>query len=152
MALFLIIKNLNFMVIFRKAGAFLEIYFQPNLSTYYHFYRPPADIQFLLKEGKKVEITLTSNDFNSAWNVQPENVNYNAHGVSPLSTTGTSCPSRWTPPQRRTSRRRRESSPTNPREETLERHSEIWTSRKHCARGRRNRVILLLFSNVLSAF
>ena len=41
----------------------------------------PEEVKEQLKEGKKVEITLTSNAFNSVWNVQPENVNYNAHGV-----------------------------------------------------------------------
>ena len=40
----------------------------------------PADAQEKLKRGEKVELTLTSKAFNSAWNVQPENVNYNAHG------------------------------------------------------------------------
>merc|ERR1712098_342395 len=33
-----------------------------------------------LLAGEKVDIVLTSKAFNSAWNVQPENPNYNAHG------------------------------------------------------------------------
>merc|ERR1711936_26857 len=33
-----------------------------------------------LLAGEKVDCVLTSKAFNSAWNVQPENINYNAHG------------------------------------------------------------------------
>ena len=40
----------------------------------------PADAQEKLRRGEKVELTLTSKAFNSAWNVQPESINYNAHG------------------------------------------------------------------------
>jgi len=40
----------------------------------------PESIQEDLKEGKSVDLVLTSKAMNSAWNVQPENVNYNAHG------------------------------------------------------------------------
>ena len=40
----------------------------------------PEDLQQRLKAGEKVDLVLTSKAFNSAWNVQPENVNYNAHG------------------------------------------------------------------------
>ena len=40
----------------------------------------PDDIRQKLEAGEKVDLTLTSKAFNSAWNVQPENPNYNAHG------------------------------------------------------------------------
>ena len=40
----------------------------------------PAELQKKLQAGENVDIVLTSKTFNSAWNVQPENVNYNAHG------------------------------------------------------------------------
>lgn len=40
----------------------------------------PDDLRKKLEDGEKVELTLTSKAFNSAWNVQPENPNYNAHG------------------------------------------------------------------------
>ena len=40
----------------------------------------PDDLRKKLQAGEKVELTLTSKAFNSAWNVQPENPNYNAHG------------------------------------------------------------------------
>ena len=40
----------------------------------------PDDLRQKLQDGEKVELTLTSKAFNSAWNVQPENPNYNAHG------------------------------------------------------------------------
>ena len=33
-----------------------------------------------MKEGKGVEMSLTSKALNTAWNVQPENIQYNAHG------------------------------------------------------------------------
>ena len=57
----------------------------------------PEEVKEQLKEGKKVELTLTSNAFNTEWNVQPENINYN-YSTACASTTGTSCPSYWTPP------------------------------------------------------
>ena len=40
----------------------------------------PDDLRARLSRGERVELVLTSKAFNSAWNVQPENVNYNAHG------------------------------------------------------------------------
>jgi len=41
----------------------------------------PEQLQTQLKAGEKVDLTLTSKAYNSAWNVQPDNVNYNAHGA-----------------------------------------------------------------------
>jgi len=40
----------------------------------------PDELRQKLQDGEKVELTLTSKAFNSAWNVQPESPNYNAHG------------------------------------------------------------------------
>jgi len=40
----------------------------------------PDNIREKLLAGENVDIVLTSKAFNSAWNVQPENPNYNAHG------------------------------------------------------------------------
>ena len=40
----------------------------------------PATTRELLEAGERVEAVLTSKAFNSSWNVQPEDVNYNAHG------------------------------------------------------------------------
>ena len=40
----------------------------------------PEDLRQKLEAGEKVDLTLTSKAFNSAWNVQPESPNYNAHG------------------------------------------------------------------------
>jgi len=40
----------------------------------------PEDLRERLEKGEKVDLVLTSKSFNSAWNVQPESVNYNAHG------------------------------------------------------------------------
>lgn len=40
----------------------------------------PDDMRKKLKSGEEVELTLTSKALNTAWNVQPENVQYNAHG------------------------------------------------------------------------
>lgn len=41
----------------------------------------PHDLQEKLKNGETVDVTLTSKAYNSAWNVQPDNINYNAHGA-----------------------------------------------------------------------
>jgi len=40
----------------------------------------PDQLRQQLEAGEKVDLVLTSKAFNSAWNVQPENANYNAHG------------------------------------------------------------------------
>ena len=40
----------------------------------------PDDLKEKLESGKKIDLVLTSKAFNSSWNVQPENINYNAHG------------------------------------------------------------------------
>jgi len=40
----------------------------------------PEHIQTKLKAGEQVDLTLTSKAYNSAWNVQPDTINYNAHG------------------------------------------------------------------------
>jgi len=57
----------------RRRAEWSWIFFEKTLPI-------PADAQEKLKRGERVELTLTSKAFNSAWNVQPENVNYNAHG------------------------------------------------------------------------
>ena len=38
------------------------------------------EMQSKLQNGHQVELVLTSKAFNAAWNVQPDQVNYNAHG------------------------------------------------------------------------
>ena len=40
----------------------------------------PEDLRKKLKAGERVDVMLTSKAFNAAWNVQPETVNFNAHG------------------------------------------------------------------------
>jgi len=40
----------------------------------------PENIKNKLKAGEQVDLTLTSKAYNSAWNVQPDTINYNAHG------------------------------------------------------------------------
>jgi len=40
----------------------------------------PAEMRHQLKRGQPVELCLTSKAVNTAWNVQPENIVYNAHG------------------------------------------------------------------------
>merc|ERR1711904_463616 len=40
----------------------------------------PEEIQAQLRKGEPVSLTVTSNAFNTAWNVQPSQPNYNAHG------------------------------------------------------------------------
>jgi len=40
----------------------------------------PDAVREALLAGEQVPLTLTSKAFNAAWNVQPENPNYNAHG------------------------------------------------------------------------
>ena len=41
----------------------------------------PDDLQQKLMSGESVEVTLTSKAYNTAWNVQPDEINYNAHGA-----------------------------------------------------------------------
>lgn len=40
----------------------------------------PSHAKEKLDKGQKVDLVLTSKAFNAAWNVQPEDINYNAHG------------------------------------------------------------------------
>ena len=40
----------------------------------------PQDLKEKLESGKQVDLVLTSKAFNASWNVQPESINYNAHG------------------------------------------------------------------------
>eukprot|EP00942_MAST-04A_sp_MAST-4A-sp1_P014221 g14221.t1 len=40
----------------------------------------PEDLRNKLSSGERVDLTLSSKAFNAAWNVQPSEPNYNAHG------------------------------------------------------------------------
>ena len=40
----------------------------------------PESLQSKLQAGESVDMTLTSKAYNTAWNVQPDSINYNAHG------------------------------------------------------------------------
>jgi sulfite oxidase len=40
----------------------------------------PEELRERLEAGEQVPLELTSKTFNSAWNVQPESINWNAHG------------------------------------------------------------------------
>lgn len=49
------------------------IFFEKNVPL-------SQDLQDRLQKGEKIDLVLTSKAFNASWNVQPDEINYNAHG------------------------------------------------------------------------